>query len=53
VAPDGLSRREAGTSARGPLHLGFDRMTGLQIALIIALVALIGVWVFVRKRGGQ
>jgi hypothetical protein len=26
---------------------------GLQIALVIALLALVGVWVFVRKRGGQ
>ena len=25
---------------------------GLTIALIIALVALVGVWIFVRKRGG-
>jgi hypothetical protein len=25
---------------------------GLTIALVFALVALVGVWIFVRKRGG-
>ena len=29
--------------------MGFS---GLQIALVILLIALIAVWVFVRKRGG-
>jgi hypothetical protein len=38
--------------ANGPPRFRIRRMTTLQIILVVALIALIGFWVWYKKKGG-